>query len=159
MMQNPNPQGFQNPPVKSSSGCGCFTGCLVGCFSFILLCVGALAFLYFTVDFKGLIKNKMTSPDMVSWIYKTAKSLDMVDKFLPQNLSEGEKLKIMDELDKVMVCYSQLPESDRKLILELTKPQNTQNLSVEQIQSLLQKVQKQCGLSFEQMQNLGGKLK
>ncbi len=158
---NPNP-GYNHayPPVqKSSSGCGCFMGCLIGCFGFLFLCIAGLAFLFFTVDFKGMMKSKVTNPDTVAWIYKTAKAAGMVEMFLPENLTDGEKLKIIDDLDKVMTCYPKLPEGDRQLILELTKSQNTQNLSAEQMQALLQRIQTQCGMTYEQMQNLGGKLK
>lgn len=154
-----NPPPYNTQPLKSGRGCGCFGGCLMGCFAFFLLITAGLVFLYFTVDFKGMIKNQFTSPDTVVWIYKTAKSLDLLDPFLPENLSDGEKLKIIDELDRVMACYPKLPQNDRNLIIELAKTENTQNLNAEQIQALLGKIQAECGLTFEELQNLSGKLK
>lgn len=157
--QNPTPQNYQNLPAKSGGGCGWLAGCMIGCFGFFVVAFIGLAIFIYTFDFKSMFLNKLNNPEVASFIYKTVRDLDLIDKFLPEHLSEGEKLKVRDQLDKAMQCYGKMSDSDKKLIFELAKKENNANLDANQIQTLLQSVQQQCGLNFEDLQKMQGNLK
>jgi hypothetical protein len=98
-----------NPATPKKSGCGC-CGCLSGCLVALLIPIGILFALYFTMDF-----GKMTDHTLV-WAYKEVFRPKIIEASLSASLSPQEKNAALQLSDQFVEDYLKLPEEEKKLI-------------------------------------------
>lgn len=111
-MQNLNPQIITptpNPATAKKSGCGC-CGCLTGCLLAILIPIGILFALYFTIDF-----GKMTDHTLV-WTYKQVIRPKIIEASLSASLTPEQKNAALQLSDQFVEDYTKLPAEEKKLI-------------------------------------------